>query len=471
MIGEIIKNNKQFKNWNIVLFLFIIVSFIFLTYINNKRVKLSKEVDDDRAYLYKNIIELKNSTDKLTHFVRAYVSTGDEKYKQAYYDLINIRDGLSPRPLNYNVSYWEHILNGDYIEVEYGPPESVFQILKNYGLKDNELEDVKKYLEGSNELVEIELMAFDAVDGKYTSDIEKYILEDETLDEFALRILYNEKYLQFKQDIMDSINNLLEDVENMLTESLIDEKESLEKVDSIIFSFNIVFFIFLCLIIIIHLRLTAETKTYFQKLVDELYDTQAEILNVLGRAGEYRDNETGNHVLRVKEYSYEIAVGLGLNKSQTRLIRNAAAMHDIGKIGIPDGVLNKPGKYTDEEMKIMRRHSLIGYDIIGEHNSELLEIARTMALEHHEKINGCGYPQNLKGDEISIYAKIVSLGDVFDALTSERVYKEAWSVQEALDYIESEKGKSFDPEVVNAFMSRIDRILQIKSIFADKPKQ
>jgi len=199
----------------------------------------------------------------------------------------------------------------------------------------------------------------------------------------------------------------------------------------------------------------------------ELDETRLEIIRRLGRAAEYRDNETGMHVIRMSKYSQQIAIQIGLDEEQAELILNAAPMHDIGKIGIPDAVLLKPGKLDNDEYDIMKKHCEYGVMIIGEHPSEILKLANTAALTHHEKWNGKGYPNGLAGEDIPLIGRITAVADVFDALTSERPYKKGWEVEKALNLIKDESGQHFEPRLVNAFVDVFPKILEIKAQYAD----
>ncbi len=219
-----------------------------------------------------------------------------------------------------------------------------------------------------------------------------------------------------------------------------------------------------------HLSLYDQNRT-LERLVRErtaeLNVSRLEVLHRLGSAGEYRDNETGLHVVRVSSYSRILALALGLPESEAELIFNAAPLHDTGKIAIPDSILFKPGKLDNEEWKIMRTHSEIGYKIIGDHQSTLLKAAATIALSHHERWDGFGYPQNLKGNDIHLFGRIVGLADVFDALTTVRPYKQAWPVDEAVSEIMRCSGNHFDPQVVEAFLRKIPEITAVQQEFVD----
>lgn len=197
--------------------------------------------------------------------------------------------------------------------------------------------------------------------------------------------------------------------------------------------------------------------------VEELTATRLAVVQRLGRAAEYKDNETGLHVIRMSHYSQLIALEAGMGEAWAETLLHAAPMHDVGKIGIPDSVLRKPGKLDPDEWAIMQQHAEIGAQIIGEDGSELLAMAREVAQNHHEKWDGSGYPRGLKGEDIPVSARIVALADVFDALTSERPYKKAWSVDQACDLIREQSGQHFDPDLVKAFFACLPAILEIKN--------
>ena len=199
----------------------------------------------------------------------------------------------------------------------------------------------------------------------------------------------------------------------------------------------------------------------------ELQETRLEIIQRLGRAAEFKDNETGMHVIRMSHASRIIALELGLPEAEAETLLHAAPMHDIGKIGIPDRVLQKPGKLDAEEWAIMRRHPEIGHGIIGGHRSALLKMAAEVALTHHEKWDGSGYPRGLRGEAIPQTGRIVAVADVFDALTSVRPYKPAWPVEAAVGELIKCSGAHFEPRVVDAFLARLPDILAVTAAFGD----
>lgn len=204
-----------------------------------------------------------------------------------------------------------------------------------------------------------------------------------------------------------------------------------------------------------------------QERTQELNDTRVEIIRRLGRAAEFKDNETGMHVIRMSWFSRFLAEQLGKDDAWCELLYNAAPMHDIGKIGIPDRVLLKPGKLDDEEWDIMKKHAEYGAEIIGEHPSPLLQLAKEVAITHHEKWDGSGYPNGLSGEDIPLSARIIAIADVFDALTSERPYKKAWPEEKAITLLQSEAGSHFDPQLVPLFIECLPRVREIQAKYQD----
>ncbi|WP_218352782.1 response regulator [Alteromonas lipotrueiana] len=208
----------------------------------------------------------------------------------------------------------------------------------------------------------------------------------------------------------------------------------------------------------------ARVKTHLSLVqADELRRTRMQIIQRLGRAAEYKDNETGMHVLRMSHFSKVLALAYGFTPAQADILLHAAPMHDIGKIGIPDAIMQKPARLTNEEFDIMKTHPLIGAEILGDADSKLLQIAKSVALTHHEKWDGSGYPYGLKGEQIPVEGRIVAVADVFDALTSKRPYKEAWSIEETLAEMNAQKGRHFEPRLIELLEQNLDEILTIKA--------
>lgn len=203
-------------------------------------------------------------------------------------------------------------------------------------------------------------------------------------------------------------------------------------------------------------------------LNQEIEETQKEIIFTLGEFSEARSKETSNHVRRVAEYSKLLALKYGLTEEEAELLRLASPMHDVGKLGITDVILNKPGRLTEEEFKVIQSHGVLGYEILKNSNRRIMQAGAIIALQHHEKFNGQGYPHGLKGEEIHIYGRITAIADVFDALGSERVYKKAWPIDQILTYFAKEKGQHFDPVLVDIFFAYLPLFLEIQQKFEDR---
>lgn len=199
----------------------------------------------------------------------------------------------------------------------------------------------------------------------------------------------------------------------------------------------------------------------------EVEDRERETLMRLAKAGEFRDEETGNHVLRMARYSALIAREAGMNAQYVELIERAAPLHDIGKIGIPDGVLLKPGKLDADEWAIMKQHATIGYEILAGSKSKFMCMGADIALGHHEKFDGSGYPNGLAGHDIPLASRIVAIADVYDALTSSRPYKQPWPAEKALGHIAQSAGTHFDPVLVSLFQSIRSEVLDVQDRYAD----
>jgi len=211
----------------------------------------------------------------------------------------------------------------------------------------------------------------------------------------------------------------------------------------------------------------AELEKKVHARTREIEETRLDVIRRLGRAAEYRDNETGFHVIRMSKYCECLALAAGMSEHDATVLLNASPMHDVGKIGIPDAVLLKPGKLDPDEWEIMKSHSSIGGEILSEGDSELMHVARTVALTHHENWDGTGYPEGLKGEEIPLAGRIASICDVFDALLSDRPYKKAWTVEEAAEFMRQESARKFDPELLKLFFDISDEILVIRERWSD----
>jgi putative two-component system response regulator len=216
----------------------------------------------------------------------------------------------------------------------------------------------------------------------------------------------------------------------------------------------------------------ARVRTHLSLVrMDELRESRMQIIERLGRAAEYKDNETGLHVIRMSHYAQLLALRAGWSEVDAEELLAAAPMHDIGKIGIPDAILLKPGPLSPEEWAVMRTHPQIGADIIGEHRSKVLALAREIAWCHHEKWDGSGYPRGLAGDAIPMSARIVAVADVFDALTTARPYKRAWTVEAAAEQLRKDAGHHFDPQLVELFMGILPQVLEIRERWKERDEE
>lgn len=215
------------------------------------------------------------------------------------------------------------------------------------------------------------------------------------------------------------------------------------------------------------LRQNLELESRVKERTQELEDSRFEIIRRLGLAAEYKDNETGNHVLRMSMFSQMLAIAAGLSDDVAEMILHASPMHDIGKIGIPDKVLLKPGKLDSDEWRIMKSHVDIGVELLSGSDVPLMVMAKNIAATHHEKWDGSGYPEGLAGEGIPIEGRICALCDVFDALTSVRPYKKAWSTDEAMTHIRQQSGIHFDPKLVALFDSILGDVLTCQQQYSD----
>jgi putative two-component system response regulator len=216
----------------------------------------------------------------------------------------------------------------------------------------------------------------------------------------------------------------------------------------------------------------ARVRTHLSLVrMEELRATRLEIVQRLGLAAEYKDNETGLHVIRMSHFARILGLAAGMTEAEADDLLHAAPMHDVGKIGIPDRILQKPGPLDPDEWKIMQSHATIGAEIIGDHPSGMLALARNIALTHHEKWDGSGYPKGLSGADIPLEGRITAIADVFDALTSVRPYKKAWTEEEALEFLVKQKGKHFDPNLVDLFIGQMPAIRAIRQRWAEDAQE
>ncbi len=216
-------------------------------------------------------------------------------------------------------------------------------------------------------------------------------------------------------------------------------------------------------------QLNAELESRVHVRTHELEQTRREVIGRLATAGEFRDSETGKHVLRISHYAHHIALAAGVPEAEAAMIRDAAPLHDIGKIGIPDAILLKADRLEPDEWELMKRHTIIGGEILAGSGFPLLDLARVIALTHHEHWDGNGYPHGLRGEAIPFAGRLIAIADVFDATTSDRPYKQAWPPDEAVAFMQRRVGSQFDPRLIRVFARELPTILEIKRRFEDRP--
>ncbi len=252
-----------------------------------------------------------------------------------------------------------------------------------------------------------------------------------------IKVLYNDELGEIAQHINDNIHE---------AESLIKNEREFKK----------------------NLQKEVDKQTKeLRELTDEIISTQKDVVATMGAIGETRSKETGHHVKRVAEYSKLLAQKYGLDDEQVELLYSASPMHDIGKVGIPDHILNKPGRLTPEEFEIMKTHAKLGYDMLKTSNRAILGAAAIISYEHHERWDGLGYPNQKLKTQTHIFGRITAIADVFDALGSDRVYKKAWPLDKILNLIKEERGRQFDPDLVDIFMDNLDELLKIRKEYKD----
>ncbi len=304
---------------------------------------------------------------------------------------------------------------------------------------------------------------------KVTNDIGNVVLKIEALKNEEIQIIK-----KISQTIASS-NEINKTIKQEIEKLSLEFQNMVYTISSILFLVLIVFIIILAYKVNKNVSMSVdeiEQQVHngleeINKLNQEIADTQKEVVFTMGAIGESRSKETGNHVKRVAEYSKLLALFYGLEEDEAEMLKQASPMHDIGKIAIPDAILNKPGRFDENERLIMNTHAHLGYDMLKHSNRDLLKMAAIVAYEHHEKWDGSGYPRGLKGEDIHIYGRITALADVFDALGSDRCYKKAWDDEKIFQLFMEEKGKHFDPALITIFFDNLSEFLKIRDTFKD----
>ena len=311
-------------------------------------------------------------------------------------------------------------------------------------------------------------------------EIEKYKKIVMTVGDSAVKIKNIET---FEGKLKDSIDEVIN--QNKEYSSKIESKIALLSAEFINYTYFSVFFllalIFISIVLLgykVYKNVGLSVDEIQSKIEDglvkikslnkEIEETQKEVVFTMGSIGESRSKETGNHVKRVAEYSKLLALYYGLPTEEAEMLKQASPMHDIGKVAIPDAILNKPGRFDDAEREIMNTHAQLGFDMLKHSNRALLKMSSIVAYEHHEKWDGSGYPRGLSGEDIHIYGRITALADVFDALGSDRCYKKAWDDEKIFNLFKEERAKHFDPKLVDIFFEHLDEFLVIRDSLKDK---
>ncbi|WP_417334377.1 PAS domain S-box protein [Halarcobacter sp.] len=437
-----------------------------ITYVNDRFVDISGYTKDELIGQHHNIIRHPDTPEKL--FKKMWTTISEKK--KVWQGVVK---NLSKQGKSYYVrSTIKPILdmNGDIIEYiairqDITPQEKTRKFLQKQNVqKISNLNDALKSQEQyENVINQINIVSRFNLQGKitYVNDRFCQLIEytkDELIGQTFKLIRHEKTNIETSRQMWKTIKSGKTWSGKLMNKSKTGKTFHLDAVISPIFNQNneIIEFISVC-----------HNITSIIELHKELEDTQREIIYRMGEIGETRSKETGNHVKRVAEYSKLLGKLCGLKQNDIDIIFMASPMHDIGKVGIPDSVLNKPGKLNEEEWEIMKEHSELGYNILKNSKREILKAAAIISYHHHEKWNGSGYPQGLKEEEIHIFGRITAIADVFDALGSDRCYKKAWELDKILELFKEQKGKHFDPKLIELFFDNLDEFLKIRDTYVD----
>ncbi|RXK01952.1 regulator [Arcobacter sp. CECT 8989] len=437
-----------------------------ITYVNDRFVDISGYTKEELIGQHHNIIRHPDTPEKI--FKKMWITISEKK--KVWQGVVK---NLSKQGKSYYVrSTIKPILdmNGDIIEYiairqDITPQEKTRKFLQKQNVqKISNLNDALKNQEQyENVINQINIVSRFNLQGKitYVNDRFCQLIEytkDELIGQTFKLIRHEKTNIETSRQMWKTIKSGKTWSGKLMNKSKTGKTFHLDAVISPIFNQNneIIEFISVC-----------HNITSIIELHKELEDTQREIIYRMGEIGETRSKETGNHVKRVAEYSKLLGKLCGLKQNDIDIIFMASPMHDIGKVGIPDSVLNKPGKLNEEEWEIMKEHSELGYNILKNSKREILKAAAIISYHHHEKWNGSGYPQGLKEEEIHIFGRITAIADVFDALGSDRCYKKAWELDKILELFKEQKGKHFDPKLIELFFDNLDEFLKIRDTYVD----
>lgn len=448
----------------------------------NSFEKLREEMSlDNKFHLVNFLIDnLRREKTILQHLEKLYLNEHtiellyDEIFELEHkkLEVLDIFNTLYPQEKNLRIEIEKLVLEGNVVEqikalsnLRYYSKEMLYQhgdeeTLQKWIRPIRELADMATRKELKEKLTEYEIIATKM--GENAMILEK------------VKIVENENILR-SSDILENNTQLSTSLENHIAESAGVFIDSMRMIQFCIGLLTVFFIIILAFKVSRNVSLTMdeveakieEGLAEVNALNDEIEETQKEVIFTMGSIGESRSKETGNHVKRVAEYCKILALHYGLDEKEAQMLKLSSPMHDIGKIAIPDAVLNKPGRFNEEERHIMDTHAMLGYEMLKHSSRPLLKMAAIVAKEHHEKWDGTGYPDKKSGEDIHIYGRITALADVFDALGSERVYKRAWDDEKIFAMFKEERGKHFEPRLVDIFFEHLDEFLHVRNSMRD----
>lgn len=396
------------------------------------------------------------------------------KLEREKLDYVNLFNALYPEENNARVKIKEHILEHNHIEqikalndLRYYSKEMLYQ--------HGDEETLQKWLAPIDKLITTTQKDADELHTTmlHYKELVRVIAEQAMKIE-EINVLENTTINQASEVLDDNkkVSIALEESISALSSNFIDQ---MRLIQLLVGAVTILFIVLLAIRVSRNVSLTMdEVEAKIEEGLEEvnalnreIEDTQKEVLFTMGSIGETRSQETGNHVKRVAEYTKILALYYGMDEEEAEMLKLASPMHDIGKIGIPDRVLNKPGRFDEEEREIMNTHAMLGYEMLKHSQRPLLKTAAIVAREHHERFDGKGYPDKKSGEEIHIYGRITALADVFDALGSARVYKPAWDDEKIFALFQEERGKQFDPVLVDIFFEHLETFLEVRDALKD----
>ncbi|QKF83514.1 HD-GYP domain-containing protein [Halarcobacter ebronensis] len=457
-----------------------------LKYINNEFSKYEKSFEE-----LKNSLMIRDKDDFLDFFIKdihknpkilkhlILLSKSEVEIEEGFEKIHNLQSQQIRLKSLFSENYPKENLLRENIEKDILKTEDIF-LIKNFSdIKYYSKEVLFQYKE--KKYLDTWIEKIQALSEVYNNKkLSKYLDTVKTLGDYVIKL----NVLEIEEE---SLQNNIYEIINRNKELNLKIEAEIEAITSSFITNTFTFMILLLLVTILIIILLAikvnknvalsfnqveqkvqEGLSTIKHLNNEIEETQREVVFTMGAIGESRSKETGNHVKRVAEYSKVFALYYGLAKEEAEMLKQASPMHDIGKVAIPDSILNKPGRFDEKERGIMNTHALLGYEMLKHSKRSLLKCAATVAYEHHEKWDGTGYPRGLKGEDIHIYGRITALADVFDALGSDRCYKKAWDDEKIFNLFKEERGKHFDPKLVDIFFEHLDEFLKIRETFKDK---